>query len=79
MVQIGPYKKFTVKDVLFFVFLTLICIIGTVGFMWFAVGIGNGNRIMTGFLKNLLRNSIGIVIMLIIFNVALAYFYSKKQ
>lgn len=79
MVQIGPYKKFSLYDIVFFVFLLVLCIAGTIGFMWFAVGIENGNKIMTNFLKSLLKNSVGIVAALIIFNFFLAYFYSKKR
>jgi hypothetical protein len=79
MVQIGPYKKFSLYDVVFFVFLLVLCIAGTVGFMWFAVGIENGNKIMTNFFKSLLKNSVGIIAALIFFNIFLAFIYSKKR
>ncbi len=75
----GKYKKFTLYDVLFFCFLFVLCVAGTVGFMWFVVGIENGNSIMKGSLKALVDNALVIVAVLIVFNVFLALFYSRKR
>ena len=79
MVQVGPYKKFTQKDILFFVFLLFICVAGSVGIFWFAVGIENGNVIMKNFLRALLDNAVGIVAALLLFNLFLAVYYSKRR
>lgn len=78
MVSKGKYKKFGAYDVLFFCFLFVLCVAGTVGFMWFAVGIENGNIIMKNSLKALIDNAPGIVLVLLFFNVFLALFYSRK-
>lgn len=75
----GKYKKFTAYDILFFCFLFILCVAGTVGFMWFAVGIESGNVIMKNSLKALVDNAPGIVIVLLVFNMLLALFYSKKS
>lgn len=79
MAQIGPYKKFTIKDALFFAFLFVICVVGSVGFLWFAVGMENGNVIIKNFLKSFLDNAVGIVAVLLLFNIFLAIYYSKRR
>jgi|CXWL01.1.fsa_nt_gi hypothetical protein len=79
MVELGPYKKFTQKDIIFFVFLFVVCIAGSVGIFWFAVGINNGNVIMKNFLKALLDNAAGIIAALLLFNLFLAVYYSKRR
>jgi hypothetical protein len=79
MPQSGPYKKVTPGEILFFVFLFVLCIAGSAGIFWFAVGIENGNRIMQGFLRSLLDNAAGIVTVLLLFNIFLVLYYSKKR
>ena len=79
MSQTGPYKKFTAKEALFFVFLLVLCVAGSVGIFWFAVGVENGNTIMKSFLKSLLDNAVGIVVILLLFNLFLVVYYSKKR
>jgi hypothetical protein len=73
------YKKFTPKDLAFFVFLLALCAAGSVGIFWFAVGVENGNRIIEGFMRSLLGNAVGIVVVLLLFNVFLVFYYSKKH
>lgn len=75
----SPYKKFTYKEVLFFLFLFILCVAGSVGIFWFAVGIENGNRIIQNSLKALLDNAVGIVVILLLFNLFLAVYYSKRR
>ena len=79
MAQIGPYKKFTTKDALFFAFLFIVCVAGSVGILWFAVGIENGNTIIKDFLRSFLDNAVGIVCALLVFNIFLAVYYSKRR
>lgn len=79
MASNGKYKKFTASDVMFFIFLLAICVVGTVGFMWFVVGIENGNAVMKNSLRALAKNAPSIVIALLVFNVLLVYFYSRKK
>ncbi len=79
MTKAGRYKKFTAKDVLFFVFLFVLCGAGSVGFLWFAVGMESGNVIIKNFLKSLLDNAVGIVIVLLLLNIFLALYYSKRR
>ena len=75
----GPYRKVTPREIVFFCFLTALCVAGSVGIFWFAAGIENGNRIMKGFMQSLLHNAVGIVIALLLFNVFLVIYYSKKR
>ncbi len=79
MVSKGKYKKVSLYDILFFCFLFLLCGAGTVGFMWFAVGIEKGNVIMKNSLKVLIDKAPGIVIVLLVFNVLLGLLYSKNR
>ena len=79
MPQTGLYKKVTSKDILFFAFLFVLCVAGSVGILWFAVGIENGNVIMKSFFKSLLDNAVGIVVILLLFNLFLVVYYSKKK
>ena len=79
MAQIGPYKKFTTKDAIFFAFLFVVCVAGSIGIFLFAVGIENGNAIIKTFLKSFLDNAIGIVGALLLFNIFLAVYYSKRR
>lgn len=72
-------KKIIPEDALFFVFLLAVCVAGSVGIFWFAVGIENGNAIMKSFMKSLLDNAVGIVIILLLFNLFLVVYYSKKH
>jgi hypothetical protein len=73
-----PYRKFTPKDLVFFVFLLIVCVIGSVGIFWFAVGVESGNRIIEGFMKSLLNNAVGIVAVLLLCNVFLVLYYKKR-
>lgn len=73
------YKKFSTRDALFFMFLFIVCVIGSVAVLWFAVGVENGNRIVKDFMRALLDNAVGIVAALILFNVFLVFYYSKKR
>ena len=79
MMSQTSYKKITPKDALFFAFLLAVCVVGSVGIFWFAVGIENGNTIMKNFFKALLDNAVGIVIILLLFNLFLVVYYSKKR
>jgi hypothetical protein len=79
MPHTGPYKKVTPRDILFFAFLIVVCVLGSAGIFWFAVGIESGNRIMEGFMRSLLGNAVGIVVALLLFNIFLVFFYSKKR
>jgi hypothetical protein len=74
-----PYKKFTPKELAFFVFLLVLCAAGSIGIFWFAVGVESGNRIMEGFMRSLLHNAVAIVIILLMFNILLVWFYSRKR
>lgn len=64
---------------MFFAFLLAVCVAGSVGVFWFAVGIENGNVIMKNFFKSLLDNAVGIVAILLLFNLFLVVYYSKKN
>lgn len=79
MASNGKYKKFTASDVLFFLFLLAICVAGTIAFMWFAVGIENGNTVMKNSLKALVENAPAIVIALLVFNFLLVFIYSRRK
>ena len=79
MSQIMPYKKITSKDAVFFILLFILCVVGSIGIFWFAVGIENGNVIMKNFLRSLLDNAVGIVAALLLFNVFLVFYYSRKR
>lgn len=72
-------KRHSMADVLFFGFLFIVCAVGTIGFMWFVLGIENGNVVMKNALKALVDNALGIVIVLLVCNGFLAYFYSRKR
>lgn len=78
MPQPGLYKKITPQDALFFIFLFVLCVAGSAGIFWFAVGIENGNAIMKSFMKSLLDNAVGIVIILLLFNLFLVLYHFKK-
>jgi hypothetical protein len=73
------YKKVTVQEIWFFVFLFVLCAAGSVGIFLFAVGMENGNRIVRAFMQSLLNNAVGIVVTLILFNIFLALYYSRKR
>lgn len=75
----GPYKKFSARDAVFFAFLFIICVAGSVAVLWFAVGLENGNVIVREFLRSLLDNAVGIVVALILFNIFLVLYYSKRH
>ncbi len=75
----GPYKKFSPRDAAFFVFLFILCVAGSVAVLWFAVGVENGNQIVKDFMRALLDNAVGIVAALILFNIFLVFYYSKKR
>ena len=79
MAQEKQFRKFTLGELAFFMFLLIVCIAGSIGIFWFAVGIENGNRIIEGFMQSLLRNAAGIVVVLLLFNIILALYYSKKK
>ena len=79
MAQENPYRKFTSKDLIFFLFLLLLCVAGSVGIFWFAVGVESGNRIIQGFMGSMLHNAVGIVGVLLLFNIFLVVYYSKKR
>jgi hypothetical protein len=73
----GQYRKITAKELLFFVFLLVVCVVGSVGIFWFAVGVESGNRIIKGFMQSLMGNAVGIVAVLLVFNILLVVYYSK--
>lgn len=75
----GTYKKFSARDAVFFAFLFIICVAGSVAVLWFAVGLENGNVIVREFLRSLLDNAVGIVVALILFNIFLVLYYSKRH
>jgi hypothetical protein len=75
----GQYKKVTPREIVFFAFLLILCVAGSVGIFWFAVGVESGNRIMEGFMRSLLDNAVGIVGILLLFNIFLVLYYSKKR
>jgi hypothetical protein len=74
-----PYKKFSPKELAFFLFLLVLCVAGSIGIFWFAVGIESGNRIMEGFMRSLLDNAVAIVAVLLLFNLFLVFWFSKKR
>lgn len=75
----GPYKKFSPRDAVFFAFLFIICVAGSVAVLWFAVGVESGNQIVKDFMRVLLENAVWIVLALILFNIFLVMSYSKKR
>lgn len=75
----GTHKKFSPRDAVFFALLIIICVAGSVAVLWFAVGVESGNQIIKDFMRALLDNAVGIVLALILFNILLVMFYSKKR
>ena len=67
------------KDLIFFTFLFVVCIAGSVGIFLFAVGLDTGHPIVVGAMKALLENFYLVFFSLLFFNVILFYIYKNRS
>ena len=72
-------KPKNIKDLIFFVFLFLVCIIGSVGIFLFAVGIETGHPIIIAAMRSLLDNFYLVFFSLLFFNGVIFYLYKQGQ
>ena len=73
-----PRKK-SLKDLIFFLSLFFICMIGSVGIFVFAVGLETGHPIIIAAMRSLMDNFYLVFFSLLFFNVAIFYLYKQSQ
>ena len=67
------------KDLFFFIFLFVLCLLGSIGIFFVAVGLENGNRIVEGAMKALLAHALWIFALFILLNIALVLLYTWQK
>lgn len=70
----------TFKDVVTFILMFAVCIVGAVGIFVFAIGLENGNRVVNQAMQTLIDNAWSVIIFLVFINVVvLAVWRFKKK